>query len=105
MTAESFDLYLVFPPTRERAKSPLWVAAARADGRMYVYIANTGRFHRNDALAEDFLVDQELVYHRATEAQARRAIADRVGLVTGISRLARYANDVDALALDDVLGP
>jgi hypothetical protein len=83
----------------------LWVAALLGD-RMYVYIDNTGRFHRNDALSEEYLLDQDLAYERIGVSQARGLMAQHVGRGDDIKvrdQLARYHSDPNPLKVDIVL--
>lgn len=57
----------------------LWLCAVTADGEVYVYVPKTGLFHRNDALADDYYVDQRLVYEPVDARVARELIANRAG--------------------------
>ncbi len=66
-------LYLV--TERER---PVWVAAV-AHETMYAYVGNTGKFHDNDALRNDFYLDRHFGYQEIGSAEARRLIDSGVG--------------------------
>ncbi|TDO35656.1 hypothetical protein EV643_12267 [Kribbella sp. VKM Ac-2527] len=51
----------------------VWVAAL-AHENMYGYVANTGRFHDNNALRNDFYMDRDFTYAESGIAEARRLI-------------------------------
>ena len=99
------NLYLV---KTADAGVDLWVAYETADGDLYVYVQNTGKFHRNAALEEDFYVDQEFTYEPITAAAAREiAAAGTVGKLdarTKSAQVQRYENDADALEAAPILG-
>jgi hypothetical protein len=83
----------------------LWVAALIVD-RMYVYVDNTGCFHRNDAVSEDYLQDQELSYEPIGVSQAQALIAQHVGRGDEAAvkdQLDRYRADPYPLTVDAVL--
>jgi hypothetical protein len=56
----------------------VWVAAL-ANEHMYSYVANTGKFHDNNALRNDYYIDQHLSYDEIGSADARRLIDQGVG--------------------------
>jgi hypothetical protein len=60
----------------------LWVAAL-IDEDIWTYVANTGRFHRNDGLRHDYFMLNELEYSEIGVSEARRLIADGIGMVDG----------------------
>jgi len=99
------NLYLV---KTADAGTDLWVAYETADGDLYVYVQNTGKFHRNAALEDDFYVDQEFTYEPITAAVAREVVG--VGAVgkldsrTKSAQVHRYMNDGDALDPASILG-
>jgi hypothetical protein len=66
-------LYLV-----KEAGEPLWVAAL-AHETMYAYVANTGKFHDNDALRNDYYMERDFSYEEIGPAEARRLIDDGLG--------------------------
>ena len=68
-------LYLVKDGERE-----LWVAAL-VDEDVWTYVGNTGKFHRNEGARHDFYFLNELEYVDIGIAEAKRLIADGVGLV------------------------
>lgn len=99
------NLYLV---KTADAGVDLWVAYETADGDLYVYVQNTGKFHRNAALEEDFYVDQEFTYEPITAAAAREiAAAGTVGKLdarTKSAQVNRYQDDTNALEAAPILG-
>lgn len=83
----------------------LWVAALLGD-RMYVYVDNTGQFHRNDALSEEYLLDQDLAYEPIGVSQARDFMSQHVGRGDDDKvrdQLARYHCDPNLLKIDIVV--
>ncbi|MEV8375568.1 hypothetical protein AB0P21_22720 [Kribbella sp. NPDC056861] len=66
-------LYLV----KERDRS-VWVAAL-ANEVMYSYVPNTGKFHDNLALRNDFYMERHFSYDEIGSAEARRLIDDGLG--------------------------
>jgi hypothetical protein len=56
----------------------VWVAAL-AHETMYSYVANTGKFHDNNALRNDYYIDRWFTYEEIGPAEARRLIDDGVG--------------------------
>jgi hypothetical protein len=91
-------LYLVKEDERR-----VWVAAL-AHETMYAYVANTGRFHDNNALRNDFYMDQWFTYEEIGPAEARRLIDEEVGRIDESSAaLARWQADPNPLDPADVL--
>jgi hypothetical protein len=68
-------LYLVKDGERE-----LWVAAL-VDEDVWTYVANTGKFHRNEGARHDFYFLNELEYVEIGIAEAQRLIGAGVGTV------------------------
>jgi hypothetical protein len=66
-------LYLVTEGGRR-----IWVAAL-IDEDIWTYVANTGKFHRNDGLRHDFFMLNELGYSEIGLSEARRLIASGIG--------------------------
>lgn len=96
------SLYLVKDGDRQ-----LWVAHETDAGQLYVYVPNTGRFHRNRGLAADFYGEQHYSYEPLSGAEVQDAVRDKVGKLDGRTKRAqldRYTADAAALDLDDVLG-
>ncbi|MFC6161860.1 hypothetical protein [Kribbella jiaozuonensis] len=56
----------------------VWVAAL-AHEHMYSYVANTGKFHDNNALRNDFYMERAFTYEPIGPADARRLIRQGVG--------------------------
>ena len=56
----------------------VWVAAL-AHEHMYAYVANTGKFHDNNALRNDYYMDRWFSYEEIGSAEARRLIDQGVG--------------------------
>ena len=65
-------LYLVKEDDRA-----VWVAAL-AHETMYGYVANTGKFHDNNALRNDYYMDRDFTYDKIGSAEARRLIDNDV---------------------------
>lgn len=61
-------LYLVKDGDR-----PVWVAAL-AHETMYGYVVNTGKFHDNNALRNDYYMERDFTYEEIGSAEARRLI-------------------------------
>lgn len=99
------NLYLV---KTADAGTDLWVAYETADGDLYVYVQNTGKFHRNAALEEDFYVDQEFTYEPITAAAAREIVAagtvGKLDARTKSAQVRRYEDDANALDATQILG-
>ncbi|MDX6260559.1 MAG: hypothetical protein QOH84_2247 [Kribbellaceae bacterium] len=51
----------------------VWVAALIGED-IYTYVPNTGNFHRNAGLRDDFFMAQDLQYERVTVSKARAVI-------------------------------
>jgi hypothetical protein len=51
----------------------VWVAA-RLGADIYTYVPNTGKFHRNEGLRDDFFMEQDLQYEETTVTGAKAAI-------------------------------
>jgi hypothetical protein len=56
----------------------VWVAAL-AHEHMYAYVANTGKFHDNNALRNDYYMERWFSYEEIGSAEARRLIDQGVG--------------------------
>ena len=99
------NLYLV---KTADAGVDLWVAYETADGDLYVYVQNTGKFHRNAALEEDFYVDQEFTYEPITAAAALEIVAagtvGKLGARTKSAQVRRYEDDANTLDAAPILG-
>ncbi len=61
-------LYLV-----KHEDEPVWLAAL-ANETMYGYVPNTGKFHDNNALRNDFYMERYFSYEPIGSAEARRLI-------------------------------
>jgi hypothetical protein len=82
-----------------------WVAALAGE-KMYGYVPNTGKFHENNALRNDFSLDRTFEYREIGVGEARRLIE------TGLEPLdeteyddviARWRADQAALPVLEVL--
>jgi hypothetical protein len=94
-------LYLV----RDEEDEPVWVAAL-ANETMYAYVANTGKFHDNNALRNDFYMDRVFTYEPIGPAEARRWISQGLGTFDdndAPDTLARWRADQSPLPPADVL--
>jgi hypothetical protein len=87
----------------------VWVAAL-AHETMYAYVANTGKFHDNNALRNDFYMDRGFApgftYEAIGPAEARRLIDEGVGQLDEIEDsdvLAEWRADPKPLEPADVL--
>lgn len=98
------NLYLV----KTRDGKDLWVAHETADGDIFVYVPNTGKFHSNPALGEDFYVDREFTYELVDESRARELVDEGVvGKMDGrvkAAQLARYKADENVVDPRELLG-
>lgn len=96
------SLYLVRDGDRE-----VWVAAER-EGRMFTYVANTGRFQRNKPVGSDFLMEREMAYEPLTPEQARAKMDAGVGRLDERTMgpiLDQFrADDAEYLSVEDVFG-
>ncbi|GAA1589009.1 hypothetical protein GCM10009804_51410 [Kribbella hippodromi] len=93
-------LYLVREDERR-----LWVAAL-AHEHMYSYVPNTGKFHDNNALRNDYYMERRFSYEPIGPAEARRLIGEDVGLLSPNLRadvLDRWRADPSPLDPADVL--
>jgi hypothetical protein len=68
----------LFLVTDVEERRPLWVAALTGE-HMYCFVQNTGRFHDNNALRNDYYMDRELEYRQVGVTEARELIAQGVG--------------------------
>ena len=87
-------LYLVTQGGRR-----IWVAAL-VDEDIWTYVANTGKFHRNDGVRHDFFMLNEAEYSEIGIAEATRLIGSGVGLVDEErmrDSLQRWREDSDAM--------
>jgi hypothetical protein len=91
------QLYLVTEEER-----PVWVAAL-AHETMYAYVANTGKFHDNNALRNDYYMERWFIYEEIGPAEARRLIDEGVGRLEEAEVLARWQADPNPLDPADVL--
>ena len=83
----------------------VWVAAL-AHERLYAYVANTGKFHDNNALRNDYYMDRWFSYEEIGSAQARRLIDQGVGTLDEDEHsdtLAQWRADPKSLDPADVL--
>jgi len=62
------SLYVV----RDRERF-VWVAAVLGED-VYSYVPDTGKFHRNEGLRDDFFMERELEYEQVTVARAKNLI-------------------------------
>ncbi|MFG1909383.1 hypothetical protein [Kribbella sp. NPDC048928] len=93
-------LYLV----RDLEGGAVWVAAL-AHETMYAYVANTGKFHDNNALRNDFYMDRRFTYEPIGAAEARRWIAEDLGMLNDTDHpnaLAKWRADPSPLTPADV---
>ena len=93
-------LYLVKEDDR-----PVWVAAL-AHETMYGYVANTGKFHDNNALRNDFYMDRDFTYEEIGSAEARRLIDNHLTALNEdryAESLARWRADSKPLDPAEVL--
>ena len=99
------NLYLV---KTADASVDLCVAHETGDGDLFVYVQDTGKFHRNTALEDDFYIDQELTYAPITPAMVRELVdAGAVGKLDTRAKSAQvqqYEKDNDTLEVTSILG-
>ena len=55
------------------------LVAALIDEDVWVYVANTGKFHRNEAARQDYFFERELEYVEIGIAEARRLMTTGLG--------------------------
>ncbi|AZS46052.1 hypothetical protein [Microbacterium oxydans] len=97
------NLYLVRNPDGV----PIWVAFENDQKRLYTFVQNTGKFHLNAGLYEDFYFDHTMTYEPLDQQRAEAAILSGVGLRDERSFahiLARYRRDQEALSPETVFG-
>lgn len=58
----------------------IWVAAL-VDEDVWTYVGNTGKFHRNEGVRDDYFMNNEAQYADIGIAEAKRLIAAGVGQV------------------------
>jgi hypothetical protein len=58
----------------------IWVAAL-VDEDVWTYVGNTGKFHRNEGVRDDYFANNEATYADIGIAEAKRLIADGIGHV------------------------
>ncbi|MEV0801781.1 hypothetical protein AB0I34_29075 [Kribbella sp. NPDC050281] len=83
----------------------VWVAAL-AHEKMYAYVANTRKFHDNNALRNDFYLERWFTYEEIGPAEARRLINAGVGTLSETDHseaLARWRTDPNPQDPTDVL--
>jgi hypothetical protein len=51
----------------------VWIAALLAED-IYTYVPNTGKFHLNEGLRDDFFMAQDLQYEQVTVSKAKAMI-------------------------------
>jgi hypothetical protein len=94
------QLYLV-----EEDERLVWVAAL-AHEHMYGYVANTGKFHDNNALRNDYYMERHFSYEAIGPAGARRLIMGGIGRLDEVEEaeiLAIWQADPKPLDPADVL--
>lgn len=98
------NLFLVTDETgRER-----WVAYEDTIAEhLYVYVANTEAFHRNDSVGVDYYYDQRLTYEPIDVPTAAAKIAEGLGRIDARKAgwlAERYRADQDSRSVESVLG-
>lgn len=86
---------------------PVWVAFESDEHSLYTYVQNTGKFHQNHGLYEDFYFDHTMTFEPIDQQAAAAAILSGVGRRderSFVHILERYHRDTEAIALDAVLG-
>jgi len=97
------NLYLVRNPDGV----PVWVAFEDDQKRLYTFVQNTGKFHLNAGLYEDFYFGHTMTYEPLDQQRAEAAILSGVGRRderSFVHILERYHRDTEGIALDAVLG-
>ena len=93
-------LYLV-----KEGERRVWVAALGHE-TMYAYVGNTGKFHDNNALRNDFYMSRHFSYEPIGPAEARRLIGQGIGTLDEddpSNSLAKWRADPAPVPLADVL--
>ncbi|NIG66773.1 MULTISPECIES: hypothetical protein [unclassified Microbacterium] len=95
------NLYLVRNPDGV----PVWVAFESDQERLYTYVQNSGRFHLNPGIYNDFYFEHKMTYEPLDEAAAEEAILSGLGLLderTVSHIIGRYHRDPDAISPETV---
>lgn len=82
----------------------LWIAALIAED-IYTYVPNTGKFHRNDGLREDFFMTRDLTYEEVTVIKAKDTIEAGLPALdeqTMADHLSEWSQDPEALDPEQV---
>ena len=102
-TSQGANLYLMADQGRHR-----WIAHEdHAKGQLFVWVLQTGRFHRNQAVEADFYWDQNYHYQPIDTAEARKLMKQKLGKLDGrkkFEQLAQVRQDQQALDPAAVLG-
>lgn len=97
------NIYLV-----RSARGDAWVAYEGPEARLYSYVPNTGKFHRNDGLTTDFFIEQRMEYVPLTREQARGLVdAGRIGRIDARRNgfvLDKFRADTDPIDPATILG-
>lgn len=83
----------------------VWVAAL-AHEHMYSYVANTGKFHDNNALRNDYYMERAFSYESIGTAEARRLMSQGVGTLDEVDHseaLAEWRADPKPIDPADLL--
>ncbi|MDQ0647051.1 hypothetical protein QFZ53_001247 [Microbacterium natoriense] len=97
------NLYLV----RNPEGVPVWVAFESDEKHLYTYVQNTGKFHLNAGLHEDFYFDHTMRYEPVDQQAAEAAILSGVGRRDErafVHIIERYRRDLEALSPETVFG-
>lgn len=84
---------------------PVWVVAL-IDQDIWTYVANTDRFHRNEAMRDDFFVETHFGYREISVREALRHIQAGVGRLDEEERaeaLRAWRSDPNPLLTEMVL--
>lgn len=82
----------------------VWMAAVLGED-VYCFVPDTGRFHRNEGLREDFFMERELQYEGVTVGRARALIEsglDRLDPEVMADHLAEWRDDPRGLLPEQV---
>ena len=93
-------LFLVLEGERK-----VWIAAVVGQD-VYTYVDNTGHFHVNEAIGDDYFGEGALEYRPIGVSEARELIAEHVGHLDEQKRarpLAEWRDDPDPVAPDTIL--